>query len=91
MFHSFERRIEDACVVGYFYQVIHVDNEFLAYLHESWCYVEYGFTLGASFHAQRVGHSRNYHFPLSYFMIILEGADVLDMHKPEVGCGCIEQ
>ena len=91
MNYPFERRVEDTCVVDNFDQVIHVDNGFLAYLHESWSDVEYGFALNASFHAKRVGHSGYYHFPLSYFVIILECANVLYMHKSEIRCRCIKQ
>ena len=81
-----------AHIVNHLDEVIDVDDELLVYLHEMRGECEQVGALHAAFQPDRLPVIRHHHLPASHFVIILEEADILLIHQPEIhGVGIEEQ
>ena len=81
-----------ANIVNHLDKVIDVDDELLVYLHEMRGECEQVGALHAAFQPDRLPVIRYHHLPASHFVIILEEADILLIHQPEIhGVGIEEQ
>ena len=81
-----------AHIVNHLDEVIDVDDELLVYLHEMRGEREQVGALHAAFQPDRLPVIRHHHLPASHFVIILEEADILLIHQPEIhGVGIEEQ
>ena len=81
-----------ANIVNHLDKVIDVDDELLVYLHEMRGECEQVGALHTAFQPDRLSVIRHHHLPASHFVIILEEADILLIHQPEIhGVGIEEQ
>ena len=81
-----------AHIVNHLDEVIDVDDELLVYLHEMRGERKQVGALHAAFQPDRLPVVSYYHLPASHFVIILEEADILLIHQPEIhGVGIEEQ
>ena len=81
-----------ANIVNHLDEVIDVDDELLVYLHEMRGERKQVGALHAAFQPDRLPVIRHHHLPASHFVIILEEADILLIHQPEIhGVGIEEQ
>ena len=81
-----------AHIVNHLDEVIDVDDELLVYLHEMRGEREQVGALHAAFQPDRLPVVSYHHLPASHFVIILEEADILLIHQPEIhGVGIEEQ
>ena len=81
-----------AHIVNHLDEVIDVDDELLVYLHEMRGECEQVGALHAAFQPDRLPVVSYHHLPASHFVIILEEADILLIHQPEIhGVGIEEQ
>ena len=81
-----------AHIVNHLDEVIDVDDELLVYLHEMRGERKQVGALHAAFQPDRLPVIRHHHLPASHFVIILEEADILLIHQPEIhGVGIEEQ
>ena len=79
-------------IVNHLDEVIDVDDELLVYLHEMRGERKQVGALHAAFQPDRLPVVSYHHLPASHFMIILEEADILLIHQPEIhGVGIEEQ
>ena len=80
-----------AHIVNHLDEVIDVDDELLVYLHEMRGERKQVGALHAAFQPDRLSVIRHHHLPASHFVIILEEADILLIHQPEIHGVVIEE
>ena len=81
-----------AHIVNHLDEVIDVDDELLVYLHEMRGERKQVGALHTAFQPQGLPVASYHHLPASHFVIILEEADILLIHQPEIhGVGIEEQ